>query len=94
MHHSLLLQFHLIHNFLYLNLLLNIGFNKEVAEDAAVYWTKAKGNLAALIDKADKVSPEKRAEYGKKAKQRIKDSYSWKYICNKYEDIFTKAVTL
>ena len=33
-----------------LNLLLDVGFNREVAEDAALYWTKEDGNLAALID--------------------------------------------
>ena len=73
-----------------LNLLLNVRFNKEVAKDTAVYWTKAKGSLAALMDKADKVSPEKRAEYGKKAKQRIRDSYSWQYICDRYEEEFLR----
>ena len=71
-----------------LNLLLNVGFNKEVAEDAAVYWKKEKGNLAALIDKADKVSPEKRKDYGKRAKQRVRDAYSWQFICDRYEDAF------
>lgn len=71
-----------------LNLLLNVGFNKEVAEDAAIYWTKNKGNLAALIDKADKISREKRAEYGKNAKQRIRDAYSWQFICERYEEEF------
>ena len=73
-----------------LNLLLDVGFNKEVAEDAAVYWTKEKGNLATLIDKADKVSPEKRAEYGKKAKLRIRNAYSWQYICDRYEEEFLR----
>ena len=73
-----------------LNLLLHVGFNKEVAEDAAVYWTKDKGNLAALIDRADKVSIEKRNEYGKKAKQRIRDAYSWQYICDRYEEEFLR----
>lgn len=73
-----------------LNLLLNVGFNKEVAENAAVYWKKEKGNLAALIDKMDKVSPEMRAEYGKKAKQRVRDAYSWQYICDRYEEEFSR----
>lgn len=73
-----------------LNLLLEVGFNKEVAEGAAVYWTKEKGNLAALIDEADKVSAEKRTEYGNKAKQRIREAYSWQYICDKYEKEFLK----
>ena len=71
-----------------LNLLLNVGFNKEVAEDAAIYWSKKNGNLASLIDKADKINAQKRAEYGRKAKQRIKDTYSWQCICDKYADAF------
>ena len=36
-----------------LNLLLDVGFNREVAEDAAIYWTKEDGNLAQLINDAD-----------------------------------------
>jgi rhamnosyltransferase len=73
-----------------LNLLLNVGFNKEVAEDAAVYWSKKDGSLANLIDKADTVSPEKIEEYGRKAKQRIKDAYSWQFICERYAEEFLK----
>jgi len=73
-----------------LNLLLNVGFNKEVAENTAVYWTKKAGNLAALIDKADKVTLEKRAQYGKAAKKRICTEYSWQYICDRYEEVFLK----
>lgn len=71
-----------------LNLLLDVGFNREVAEDAAVYWSKKTGSLAALIDKADNASAEKRSDYGRKAKKRIKDAYSWQYICNRYQATF------
>ena len=71
-----------------LNLLLDVGFNREVAEDAAIYWTKDRGNLSSLIDQADKISPKKRAEYGRRAKQRIKDAYSWQYICDRYTEEF------
>lgn len=73
-----------------LNLLLNVGFNKEVAEDAAIYWSKKDGNLAALIEKADGISPEKRVEYGRKAKQRIRDAYSWQFIADEYERVFMR----
>lgn len=73
-----------------LNLLLNVGFNREVAENAAIYWTKHKGSLSKLIDNADKMSAEKRAEYGRQAKQRIKDAYSWQYVCDRYADEFLK----
>lgn len=69
-----------------LNLLLQVGFNQEVAEEAAVYWTKKPGNLAALIDKADTFSAEQRAAYGQKAKQRIRDAYSWQYIADRYAE--------
>lgn len=73
-----------------LNLLLNVGFNREVAEDVAIYWTKEPGDLASLIDQADKITSGKRTEYGEKAKQRIKDLYSWQFICDRYEKVFLK----
>jgi rhamnosyltransferase len=73
-----------------LNLLLDVGFNKEVAKDAALYWTKNKGELAALIDKADQMTSDQIAEMGAKAKKRISDEYSWKYICDKYLKIFSR----
>lgn len=67
-----------------LNLLLDVGFNREVAEDAALYWTKEDGNFATLIDKADALSEEEIELLGQKAKKRIKDAYSWEYICQRY----------
>lgn len=73
-----------------LNLLLDVGFNREVAEDTAVYWNKTEGNLASLIDKMDTISYDKRSKYGKKAKQRISDLYSWQTICNLYAKSFLK----
>ena len=39
-----------------LNLLVNVGFNKEVAEDSALYWSREEGNLANLVNKADSMS--------------------------------------
>ncbi len=72
------------------NLLLNVAFNREVARDAAVYWSKKIGHLASLIDRLDKIDAKKRDEYGRRAKQRVKDAYSWQYICDMYEDAFTK----
>ena len=73
-----------------LNLLLDVGFNREVAEDAAMYWTKEKGNLASLIDSADKMSKSDIEKLGNAAKFRIKSEYSWEHICSKYLKIFTQ----
>ena len=71
-----------------LNLLLDVGFNREVAEDTALYWTKVPGNLADLIDRADLLDNEKAIEYAKKAKNRVIEAYSWQIICSKYEAAF------
>lgn len=73
-----------------LNLLLNVGFNREVAEDAALYWNKATGDLARLIDNADTLSENQIAVLGKKAKKRIADAYSWQFIANEYKKLFLR----
>lgn len=67
-----------------INLLLDVGFNREVAEDAALYWSKDEGSLSDAIKKADEMSLEQRRKMEEKAKQRITNEYSWKYICDKY----------
>ena len=71
-----------------LNMLLDVGFNREVAEGAALYWTKDEGNLAALIEKADKLDAEEMTRLGNKAKQRIAMAYSWESICDRYVNVF------
>ena len=67
-----------------LNLLYEVEFNKEVAEDAALYWNLDEGNLAALIDQADQMTPAELEALGNKAKERIRSAYSWESISDKY----------
>ena len=74
-----------------LNLLLGVGFNREVAEDAALYWTKEAGDLARLIEQADTLADEEIAALGIKAKKRIADAYSWQFICDEYEKLFAQS---
>jgi rhamnosyltransferase len=71
-----------------LNLLLDVGFNREVAEDGALYWNKDNGNLAGLIEKADSLTDELIDKYAIKAKSRIEDFYSWDFISEKYKRQF------
>lgn len=71
-----------------LNLLVDVAFNKEVAEDCALYWSRELGNLANLIDKADKMSADEIAEFGEKAKKRVAEEYTWEKICGQYEEVF------
>lgn len=71
-----------------LNLLLDVGFNREVAESAAKYWNKEQGNLASVIEAADQLTNHEIRELGEAAKKRIRDCYSWEYICHRYMEEF------
>ena len=73
-----------------LNLLLDVGFNREVGEDGALYWSKEEGNLSELINKADKLSQAEIGNLAQLARKRIADWYSWEYIVNEYERAFLK----
>lgn len=74
-----------------LNLLLDVGFNREVAEDSALYWTKEEGSLSALIERADRMSGEEREALSKKAKERIRTAYSLELIADRYKQVFTQS---
>lgn len=71
-----------------LNLLLGVSFNKEVASNSAIYWNKEENNLSNLINTAENLKNEEIEQYGEKAKERIKEEYSWQKIIKNYEQIF------
>ena len=71
-----------------LNLLLDVGFNREVAEDAALYWSKQDGCLAALIDRCDVLTDNIINGYAEAAQMRISEKYSWAHIAQQYEFLF------
>lgn len=74
-----------------LNLLLDVGFNREVGQSAALYWNKEDGDLATLIDKADSMSTDERTAMGMKAKGRILEAYSWKFIGDEYKRVWMRG---
>ncbi len=71
-------------------MLLKVGFNEEVGLDAVLYWNKKSGNLAELINTVDFMNTEERLWYGRKAKERIGEAYSWQFICARYAEEFLK----
>lgn len=75
-----------------LNLLLDVGFNREVAEDGALYWNKQNGNLTDLINKAENMDDQEITKLGEMAKARIAGGYSWEYIVRRYEEVFINGV--
>lgn len=68
-----------------LNLLLDVGFNKEVAEKGALYWNKKNGDLSKLIDRADNMQLSEIDKLSSLAKSRIDTAYSWEFIVKMYE---------
>lgn len=70
------------------NLLFDVSFNREVADESAFYWNMSEGNLSNLIRKTDMMNCGTVLDNGKKAKNRINAMYSWKDICGKYEALF------
>ena len=72
-------------------MLVDVGFNKEVAEDCAFYWNREPGNLAKLIDIADQMSVDEIKKMGQKAKKRVAKEYTWEKICGQYEAVFVKG---
>lgn len=72
-----------------LNLLLDVGFNHEVGEDGALYWSKKAENLAGLIQKVEHGDF---TDLGNKAKERVKRYFSWEYIVHEYEDNFVNGI--
>ena len=77
-----------------LNLLLDVGFNREVGEDAALYWTREPGSLSGLIETADRMSEAEINAYGLLAKKRIDDAYRWESIVIQYDALFHEQVML
>ncbi len=73
------------------NLLLDVGFNREVGQDAALYWSKDEGSLSSLIDSADQMDADDRKSFGEAAKNRIRTAYSWKQIGDKYLKVWSRS---
>ena len=70
------------------NLLLDVGFNREVGEDGALYWNKQPGSLSTLIDQADQLTGEECSALADRAVRRMRKSYSWDGIVDAYESLF------
>jgi len=71
-----------------LNLVYDVSFNKEVAKDAAFYWTEEYEHLKHLIEKCDEMTIDQRYQMGLMARARIDEFYSWDKITNEYEELF------
>ena len=69
-----------------LNLLLDVGFNREVGEDGAIYWKKEE--LAHVIEEVERFDEDAISELDEKSSQRIVDAFTWEKIVSDYEEVF------
>ena len=74
-----------------LNLLYSVVFNREVGQDAALYWRKEPGSLCALIERAEHMPEAEIEALGRKAKERIGEAYRWKMIADRYAELWQRA---
>lgn len=73
-----------------LNLLLDIGFNREVAENSAVYWNKDQGNLARVIECSETMPENQIKTLACSSIERIANAYSWEFISNEYAKVWNR----
>lgn len=71
-----------------LNILLDVGFNKEVGEDAVEYFNKKSMNLTSLINDLDNKKNEYFHLKGNLSRERIRKHYTWEKIVEDYENLF------
>ena len=71
-----------------INLLLDVNFNKEVGKDGALYFSNQDGDLASLINKAEKLKENEIQTISKTSTNIIADFYSWDKIVHDYEELF------
>ncbi|MDN2452990.1 beta 1-4 rhamnosyltransferase Cps2T [Lactobacillus sp. UCMA15818] len=68
-----------------LNLLYDIGFNREVGRDGAFYWSESKGSLGNLLNLTISLHEKEIMDKNSVSKKIILDSYSWEKIVDEYE---------
>lgn len=71
-----------------INLLLDVGFNREVGEDGALYWKK--DQLASVINQAEQLDEQAIEDLNQKSSKRIEEAFTWKKIVTDYEKVFKK----
>ncbi len=71
-----------------LNLLLDVGFNREVAENTALYWEKEIASLNSLIDGIDLHFKDTEKISLNNPMSRVEAKYSWHHIDDEYSSLF------
>ena len=72
------------------NLLYDVGFNRECGGDSCFYWSKKANSLSKIIANADSFDYICCKEYDKQSTKQIEERYDWSFIVDSYEKFFRK----
>ncbi|MBG9367199.1 glycosyltransferase family 1 protein [Streptococcus sp. NLN64] len=72
-----------------LNLLLDVGFNREVGQEAAIYWQKE--TLDQAIEQAETLTDQDIFEADRASNHRIAQAFTWEKIVTDYQNLFKKS---
>lgn len=73
-----------------ISIVLDSEYNREVAEDAVLYFDFEIDSLKDQIEQVEKFRSKEFSEYGDKAKNIIKNEYTWDIVVMKHEKLFNK----
>ena len=68
-----------------LNLLFDVGFNKECGGNSCFYWNNKQNNLCMLIEKSEMLSENDISNLNLKSIQEVYERYDWGKIVKTYE---------
>ncbi|CYU66116.1 beta 1-4 rhamnosyltransferase Cps2T [Streptococcus suis] len=69
-----------------LNLLLDVGFNREVGEEGAIYWKK--DNLHNIIEESEQFSDQEIEKMNISSNFQVQSKFTWPFIVDEYEKLF------
>ena len=73
-----------------ISIVLDSKYNREVADDSVLYFTTSVGSLKENLLEVEKYRSKEFLDYGEKAKNIIKNEYTWDLAVKKHEKLFKK----
>ena len=75
-----------------INIVYDEEYNRDVCEDSVLYFTEEAFSLRDIIEKVDKFKSKENEEYSNKAKERVKNEFTWDLTINKYKKTFNNIL--
>lgn len=70
---------------------LSTEFNREVLDDAAIYFEKSVTSFVEALGRIEALSPMERDALGERAKGRVRTHYNWERISDEYERLLLET---